>query len=98
MAELFGLSPLVFRRIKMLHLGASAGDPYVVLDVMPDASDEQVRSAWRRALSETHPDRVLARGLPEEFVEVANAKSAAINAAYDRVMRERGELVAAGAA
>jgi DnaJ like chaperone protein len=97
-AELFGLSALTFRRIKMMHLGASASDPYVVLDVLPDASDEQVRSAWRRALSETHPDRILARGLPEEYVEVANAKSAAINAAFDRVMRERGELVAAGAA
>jgi DnaJ like chaperone protein len=97
-AELFGLSPLVFRRIKMLHLGAAASDPYVVLDVLPDASDEQVRAAWKNALRVAHPDRAVARGLPAEYVEVANIKSAAINAAFDKVMGERGELLAAGAA
>jgi DnaJ like chaperone protein len=97
-AELFGISPLVFRRIKMLHLGAAASDPYVVLDVLPDATDDQVRNAWKSALRESHPDRAVSRGLPAEYVEVANIKSAAINAAYDKVMAERGELLAAGVA
>lgn len=97
-AELFGLSPLVFRRIRMLHLGAAASDPYVVLDVLPDATDDQVRAAWKTALREAHPDRAMSRGLPAEYVEVANIKSAAINAAFDQVMAERGELLAAGAA
>ena len=46
--------------------------------------------ASRRARSHGHPDRVLARGLPPEFVEVAHAGAAAINAAFDGVMRERG--------
>ncbi len=55
----------------------------------PDAPDAEVRDAWRRALSQAHPDRVLARGLPAEFVEVAHIKSAAINAAYDSVVRDR---------
>lgn len=97
-AELFGISPLVFRRIKMLHLGAAASDPYVVLDILPDATDEQIRTAWKSALRETHPDRAVSRGLPAEYVAVANIKSAAINAAFDKVMAERGELLAAGAA
>jgi DnaJ like chaperone protein len=97
-ASLFGLSALAFRRIKATHLGAPADDPYVVLDVAPDASDETVRVAWRNALSAAHPDRALSRGLPVEFVEVAEAKSAAINAAYHQAMRERRELLAAGAA
>jgi DnaJ like chaperone protein len=97
-AELFGISALAFRRMKMLHLGAAASDPYVVLDVLPDASDEQVRSAWKSALIESHPDRAMSRGLSAEYVEVANIKSAAINAAFDKVMAERGELLAAGAA
>lgn len=88
-SELFGLSALQFRRVKATHLGLGPEDPYAVLDVAPDASDETVRAAWRRALSEAHPDRVIGRGLPEEYVEVAHAKSAAINAAYDAVQRER---------
>jgi DnaJ like chaperone protein len=51
-----------------------------------------VHSAWRAAMSEAHPDRARARGLPLEFIEVAEAKSAAINAAFSTVMRERREL------
>jgi DnaJ like chaperone protein len=49
-------------------------------------------------LSEAHPDRARARGLPSEFIEVAEAKSAAINAAFDDIMRERRALSLAGAA
>ena len=67
----------------------------MILAVEADASDETVRSAWRRALSEAHPDRALSRGLPAEFVELAHLKSAAINEAYDTVMRERRALVEA---
>ncbi|MDR3512946.1 MAG: DnaJ family molecular chaperone [Caulobacteraceae bacterium] len=94
-SDLFRLSPLTFRRLKAMHLGPSADDPYVVLEVAHDASDALVREAWRGALVETHPDRVLARGLPPEYVEVANAKAAAINAAYDLIMSERRTLVGA---
>lgn len=93
-SELFGQSPLVFRRIKATHLGAEADDPYVVLGVAYDASDADVRAAWKALLSEAHPDRARARGLPNEFVEVAEAKSAAINAAFDAAMRERRALAA----
>lgn len=88
-ADCFGISPLTFRRLKATHLGAPSDDPYRILGVAPDAADEDVRKAWRTLLSESHPDRAAARGLPQEFIEVAEAKSAAINAAFDAVMRER---------
>jgi DnaJ like chaperone protein len=94
-ADLFRISPLAFRRLKAMHLGAAADDPYVILRVAHDADDAAVRAAWREALVEAHPDRALARGLPAEYIEVANAKSAAINAAYDAIVRERRSLLAA---
>ena len=97
-SELFGQSPLVFRRIKATHLGAEAGDPYVVLGVAPDAGDTELRDAWKAALTQAHPDRARARGLPDEFIEVAEAKAAAINAAYETVRRERRALALEGAA
>jgi DnaJ like chaperone protein len=97
-SELFGQSPLTFRRLKATHLGLEDGDPYVVLGVAHDASDAKVRSAWKAALSEAHPDRARARGLPTEFIEVAEAKAAAINAAFDTVMRERRAMTLEGAA
>ena len=90
--ELFGLSPLTVRRLKATHLGAANDDPYVILGVAADASDTEVRDAWRAQLSEAHPDRARSRGLPAEFVEVAEAKAAAINAAYDQISRERRSI------
>ncbi|THD79918.1 MAG: DnaJ family molecular chaperone [Phenylobacterium sp.] len=96
--ELFGFSPLVFRRLKATHLGFDNDDPYAVLGVRHDASDEVLRAAWKAALSEAHPDRARARGLPSEFIEVAEAKSASINAAFDAAMRERRAMALKGAA
>ena len=97
-SDLFGFSPLVFRRLKAVHLGIGADDPYGVLEVAHDASDAEVRAVWKAALSEAHPDRARARGLPSEFIEVAEAKSAAINAAFDDIMRERRAMALEGAA
>ena len=95
--QLFGLSPMTFHRLRATHLGSEPDDPYVILSVAPDAPDGAVRDAWKRALSEAHPDRVLARGLPAEFVEVAHIKSAAINAAFDTITRDRKAWAAQGA-
>jgi DnaJ like chaperone protein len=97
-SELFGQNPLTFRRLKATHLGLERHDPYAVLGVAHDASDADVRAAWKGQLSEAHPDRARARGLPDEFIEVAEAKAAAINAAFDTVMRERRALALQGAA
>ena len=97
-SDLFGLTPLTFRRLKAVHLGLGADDPYGVLAVPHDATDAQVRAAWKAALSEAHPDRARGRGLPSEFIEVAEAKSAALNAAFDDVMRERRAMALEGAA
>lgn len=96
-AVLFGMSALTFRRLKATHLGAEVDDPYVVLGVLPDVSDEILRAAWRQQVSAAHPDRARARGLPSEFIEVAEAKTAAINAAFDAAMKERRELDMVGA-
>jgi DnaJ like chaperone protein len=97
-SALFGQSPLVFRRLKATHMGLEASDPYAVLGVRHDASDAELRAAWRAMLSEAHPDRARSRGLPTEFIEVAESKAAAINAAFDAAMSERRALALQGAA
>jgi DnaJ like chaperone protein len=89
---------LTFRRLKATHLGIGADDPYGVLSVPHDASDAEVREAWKALIAESHPDMAAARGLPPDFAEVAQIKAAAINAAYDAVMRERRAFAEAGAA
>ena len=91
-SELFGFSPLTFRRLSATHLGQENADPYLILNVAPDVSDEALHAAWRSAITAAHPDRARARGLPEDFVAIAELKAAAINAAFDTAMSERRQL------
>ena len=91
-SDLFGLSPLSFRRMTAEHLGLSADDPYAVLGVAPDAPESVVRNAWKTALKESHPDRAAGRGLSRDLIEAAGEKAQALNAAFDAVMRERRAL------
>ena len=94
-ARRFGFSDLEFRRIKATNLGPDANDPYAVLGLLPGASLDDVRQAWRRLAFENHPDRMCERGAPPAFIAIAREKSAAINAAYDEI---RAELAAPAAA
>lgn len=87
-AERFGFSELEFRRIKAANMGPDADDPYAVLGLLPGASMEEVRQAWRRLAFDNHPDRMAERGAPPEFVAIAHDKIAAINAAYSKIREE----------
>ncbi len=90
-ADLFGLSRQSFDRIRAENIGADKADPYQILGVPHTASDEEVRAAYKQLVRENHPDKLIAAGMPEEFITVANDKLAAINAAYDRIEKERKE-------
>lgn len=89
-ARVFRLRERDVRRIERMFVVDGGGDPYEVLGVGPEASDQEVKGAYRAFVKDNHPDKVRAQGLPEEFVEVANRKAAEVNAAYDRIKRERG--------
>jgi DnaJ like chaperone protein len=65
-------------------------DAYATLGVASTASDEAVRSAWKQLMRENHPDGLAARGVPAEFIARATDKVARINAAWDRIKRDRG--------
>ena len=66
------------------------GDPYAVLGVARDAAPKEIRAIWLRLMRENHPDSLAARGVPEAFIASAGDKVARINAAWDRIKRERG--------
>jgi len=89
-ASIFGFSDFEFARIRASNTGEAVADPYLVLGVTPDASDADLKKAYRRAVAENHPDRLMARGVPEEFIALANDKLAAINTAWDELKKRRG--------
>ena len=88
-ADIFGFAPGEFRRIRASHFGPDAQDPYVILGVDHAASDEEIKRTYRLLVRENHPDSLMARGVPPEFVRLANDKLAAINGAYERIRKER---------
>jgi DnaJ like chaperone protein len=65
-------------------------DPYDVLGVPRSTGGEELHAVWRKLMRENHPDALAARGVPKEFIEKASASVARINAAWDRIKRERG--------
>jgi DnaJ like chaperone protein len=70
--------------------GADEPDPYEILGVPPTSAPDELRAAWKRLMRENHPDTLAARGVPPEFIQKATASVARINAAWDRIKRERG--------
>jgi DnaJ like chaperone protein len=65
-------------------------DPYAELGISRSATDEAIRAAWKQLMRENHPDSLASRGVPAEFIARATEKTTRINAAWDRVKRERG--------
>jgi len=65
-------------------------DAYTVLGVSASASAEELHATWKRLMRENHPDTLAAQGVPAEFIARASDKVARINAAWDRIKRERG--------
>ncbi|WP_458525216.1 co-chaperone DjlA [Onishia taeanensis] len=82
----------------MLRGGAGAGgapegpsleDSYRVLGVEEEASDAEVKKAYRRLMSENHPDKLAGKGLPESMREMAKERTSEISNAYERIKKAR---------
>lgn len=69
---------------------SSEPDPYAVLGVDRTTEPDELRATWKRLMRENHPDSLAARGVPPDFIAKASDKVARINAAWDRIKRERG--------
>lgn len=68
----------------------SIEDAYAALGVSTDASDAQVKRAYRKLMSEHHPDKLMAQGVPEDMLKLATRKSQEIQAAYELIRKSRG--------
>lgn len=90
-AELFGFSDDDFRRIKAQHVaGEGDEDPYAILGVKREDDLETIKVRYRKLARDNHPDLHMAQGVPEEMVAIATQRLQQINAAYDRITKERG--------
>jgi DnaJ like chaperone protein len=63
---------------------------YAKLGLKIKASDHEVKKAYRKLISQYHPDKLVSRGLPEEMMEMAKTRVRDINTAYDQIKQARG--------
>jgi len=89
-AKRFGFTETEFSYIKARHVVASKRNPYDVLGIKPAISNDELKSHYRRLVADNHPDKLMARGVPKEFIAIATEKVATINEAYEVIARERG--------
>ncbi|KPQ22372.1 co-chaperone DjlA [Halomonas sp. HL-93] len=94
-----GCSEAEVQQIEAMLHGAAANsqgaseealkDAYRVLGVSEDASDAEIKKAYRRLMSQNHPDKLAGKGLPESMREVAQARTSEISNAYERIQKAR---------
>ena len=89
-SAIFGFDEVRFEQIAAQHVMLDESvDPYMVLGLSHDAPPEEVRRVYRTLVAEHHPDRLIAKGVPEELIDVATARMAAINLAYQAITKPR---------
>jgi len=88
--SILGVTGADFERVKARHVVPQEGDPYVILGATRDMSDTELRRHYLKLVADAHPDRLVARGVPPEFLAIATQRLAAINGAWEQVARERG--------
>jgi DnaJ like chaperone protein len=101
MAQRLGVDPADVARLEALlragAQGTSASEParlddaYQALGVSPSATDAQIKRAYRKLMSEHHPDKLAGRGLPESMRALAEERTREITAAYRRITEARGQ-------
>lgn len=70
--------------------GMSLDDAHAVLGVSRQAGNDEVKKAYRKLMSQHHPDKLVSKGLPDEMIEMAKSKSQDISRAYERIKQQRG--------
>lgn len=96
-ADIFGFPADEFERVWRQHGTRIEGaddpdaDPHAILGVPRDADFATVKAAYRKLVRENHPDTLIAQGLPQEFIDLAQEKMAALNAAYEKIERTHRE-------
>ncbi|PYE90180.1 J domain-containing protein [Phyllobacterium leguminum] len=83
--EIFGFDEAHFEAIAARHVHLGEADPYTVLGLPRGTSFDEARRRYRQLASENHPDRLVARGVPREFLIIANDRIAAINGAWEKI-------------
>jgi len=68
---------------------AALDDAYKALGVTKDSTDQEIKRAYRRQMSQYHPDKLIGQGLPEDMIAMATEQSKEIQLAYELIKKSR---------
>ncbi|MBL6768133.1 MAG: TerB family tellurite resistance protein [Alphaproteobacteria bacterium] len=85
-SSIFGFDEGEFQRMADIY-GSGEGAAHTILGIASDASEREIKVAWRKLVRENHPDKLISQGLPEEFVQAATDRLRLINAAYHSMLK-----------
>ena len=88
-SQSFHFNETDFQRIFHSRLNNKESDPYKILGVTREDSDNNIRKKWIELSKEHHPDYLIAKGMPKEFIKEANKELSSINLAYDKIKELR---------
>ena len=77
-------------RQRMPNRGQSLQHSYASLGLEAGASAQEIKRAYRKLVSQYHPDKLVSQGLPEEMMEMSKKRVREINAAYDKIKASKG--------
>lgn len=84
-AQIFGLGEHQFARMRARFVPDAPRDPYQVLGVSPDMPLDDIRKHWRQQVRDSHPDVMIARGVPQEAVKLSEKRLIDINRAWEEI-------------
>ncbi len=89
-ARIFQFSQEKYQQFVSTYLPQADGRDYAVLKLDKTATDAEIKKQYRLLVNEYHPDKIQSKGLPEEFVKLANDKFIEVQTAYENIKKERG--------
>jgi DnaJ like chaperone protein len=78
------------RQTSQRSSASALSDAYQALGVQASDTDQQIKRAYRKLMSQHHPDKLMGQGVPEDMIQVATEKAKEIQLAYDLIKQHRG--------
>ena len=86
--NIFGISDGQYENIKAIYF-KDLDKYYGILNCTPDCPDQQIKSNYKKLVKDFHPDTIISKGLPEEFIDFATERFREIREAYENIRKER---------
>ncbi|MCP4021824.1 MAG: DnaJ domain-containing protein [Desulfobacteraceae bacterium] len=87
--RIFSYPDYSYERLKSKYIN-NINKFYALLNCNENATNEEIKKQYRKLATEYHPDKIEAKGLPEEFIKLATEKFKEVQEAYDHIKKERG--------